>query len=151
MAGDGHARLFVAVPMTDDARRAVAAHLRTAAPEGMPGRPVPADNWHLTLRFLGASTPAQRRGMAEALTSADLGGSFAVRFSGLGAFPRPRSARVVWMGITEGVERLQELARIAEQGARENGAATGASRSSEHSEQAKSRQHEERGSLPELT
>ena len=90
MAGDGNARLFVAVPMTDEARRAVQAHLRTAAPEGLPGRAVAADNWHLTLRFLGTSTAAQRRGMADALAAAELGGSFAIRFGGLGAFPRPR-------------------------------------------------------------
>ncbi|HEY7770673.1 RNA 2',3'-cyclic phosphodiesterase [Longimicrobium sp.] len=121
MAGDGSARLFVAVPMTDEARRAVQAHLRTAAPEGLPGRAVAADNWHLTLRFLGASTPAQRRGMADALAAAELGSAFAIRFGGLGAFPRPRSARVVWMGITEGVVRLQELAHIAEQAARTHG------------------------------
>ena len=121
MAEGGNARLFVAVPLTDEARRRVQVHLRAAAPDGVPGRPVPADNWHLTLRFLGASTSAQRGGMARALAAAELGGAFALRFGGLGAFPRPRSARVLWMGITEGVERLQELARVAEQAARENG------------------------------
>jgi 2'-5' RNA ligase len=121
MVGDGKARLFVAVPMTEEARRAVDAHLRTHLSDRVPGRPVRVDNWHLTLRFLGPSTAEQRRGMADALAAADLGGAFAIRFGGLGAFPRPRSARVVWMGITGGVERLQALAAVAEQAARANG------------------------------
>lgn len=121
MAGADSTRLFVAVPMTDEARREVDAHLRRSAPGGLPGRPVPADNWHLTLRFLGSSTPDQRRGMVDALAAADPGAAFAIRFGGLGAFPRPRSARVLWMAITEGVERLQELAHIAEQAARASG------------------------------
>jgi 2'-5' RNA ligase len=111
-------RLFIGVPLTDEARRAIEAHLRRTMPEGMPGRPVPAANWHLTLRFLGATRTDQLAAIVRHLSVAELGDAFDVGFGGLGAFPRPRNARVLWIGLTEGVERLMSLARIAEAAAR---------------------------------
>ena len=44
-----------------------------------------------------------------------------MRFGALGAFSRPRSARVLWIAVAEGVQRLQVLARIAEDAARAAG------------------------------
>ncbi len=114
-------RLFIGVPLTEEARRAVEAHLRRTMPDGVPGRPVPAANWHLTLRFLGATRAEQLAAVVRHLSAAELGDGFDVGFGGLGAFPRARSARVLWMGLTEGVERLVALARIAEVAAREAG------------------------------
>src|SRR5215207_3315938 len=114
-------RLFIGVPLAEEARREIEAWLRRALPEGVPGRPVPPANWHLTLRFLGASTTQQFAIIRERLRSAALGPAFAVRFGGLGAFSRPRSARVMWIGITQGAERLRELAAVAEDAARAAG------------------------------
>lgn len=114
-------RLFVGVPLADDARREIDARLRSALPDGVPGRPVPVANWHLTLRFLGATRADQLAAIRDRLRAAELGHAFGVRFGGLGAFSRPRSARVMWIAVTEGVQRLQELARIAEDAARAAG------------------------------
>jgi 2'-5' RNA ligase len=114
-------RLFVAVPLTDEARRAIDAHLRAALPDGIPGRVPPAANWHLTLRFLGASTRAQRAGVRDALAAAALGAPFTVVFGGLGAFSSPRRARVLWIGVDAGADRLRELAAVAESAARAHG------------------------------
>jgi len=41
-------RLFIAVPLTEQARDKIAAALPP-----LPGRRVPPQNWHFTLRFLG--------------------------------------------------------------------------------------------------
>ena len=49
-------RLFIGVPLTDEARRAV----EKALPKKLPGKLVPPENWHFTLRFLG-STAAEER------------------------------------------------------------------------------------------
>ena len=47
-------RLFVAVPLSDDVRAALAAHvLDFAGDRPLPGKPVPPPIWHLTMRFLG--------------------------------------------------------------------------------------------------
>jgi RNA 2',3'-cyclic 3'-phosphodiesterase len=123
MTGDPDAagRLFIGVPLTDEARGEIEARLRDALPDGVPGRAVPAASWHLTLRFLGATRADQLATVREHLRAAELGGAFAARFGGLGAFSRPRSARVMWIAVTEGADRLRALARIAEDAARAAG------------------------------
>lgn len=123
MASEGEAagRLFIGVPLTDEARGEIGARLRDALPDGLPGRAVPAANWHLTLRFLGATRADQLAAVRAHLQAAELGDAFGARFSGLGAFSRPRSARVLWMATTEGSDRLRDLARIAEDAARAAG------------------------------
>lgn len=118
---DTAGRLFIGVPLADDARREIEARLRRALPDGVPGRAVPVANWHLTLRFLGTTRADQLAAVRDRLRSAELGAGFGVRFGGLGAFSRPRSARVMWVAVTEGVERLRELGRIAEDAARAAG------------------------------
>lgn len=122
MQSNGFAgRLFIGVPLTEEARRAIDEHLRRWMPHAVPGRAVPARNWHLTLRFLGATSAEQLATMVRHLRAAELGEAFDAGFGGLGAFSRPRSARVLWIGLTDGVERMKELARIAEDAARAAG------------------------------
>lgn len=121
LTNDSAGRLFIGVALTEEARGEIAAWLRRALPEGVPGRAVPAANWHLTLRFLGATRADPLSIIRQHLRDAALGPAFQARFGGLGAFSRPRSARVMWIGVTEGVERLRELARIAEDAARAAG------------------------------
>lgn len=118
----GEERLFLAVELPEDAREKLAAHLR----DGLGGRPLPGRavapaSWHLTLRFLGG-TPAERRAeLVRAMREAHPGGGFALRFGGLGAFPRPARATVLWLGVEEGAERLGALAAVAEDAARRAG------------------------------
>ena len=119
--GDPAGRLFVAVPLTDGARREIGARLRAAVPDGLPGRAVPTDGWHLTLRFLGATRVEQLAVIRDHLRAANLGAPIDVRFGGMGAFPHARSARVLWIGVDEGAARLAELARSAEAAARAAG------------------------------
>jgi 2'-5' RNA ligase len=115
---DSAGRLFVGVRLTEEARDAIDEHLRRSMPDGVPGRPVTAANWHLTLRFLGATRVDQLATLVRQLRAAELGPAFEVGFGGLGAFSRPRSARVLWIGLAGGVERMKALARIAEDAAR---------------------------------
>lgn len=121
MDADSAGRLFIGVALTEEARRAIEAHLRRSMPDGVPGRQVPAANGHLTLRFLGATRADPLAALVRHLRAAALGAEFDAGFGGLGAFPRPRSARVLWIGLTAGVERMQALARIAENAARAAG------------------------------
>ena len=110
-------RLFLAVALTDEARAAI----RAALPSGVPGRAVPPDSWHLTLRFLGETAPERAARLADELRSADRGARFEIEIGGLGAFPRPSRAAVLWVGIGAGRERLGALAAAVEEAARRAG------------------------------
>lgn len=107
-------RLFIGVPLADDVRREIAKSL----PKGLPGKVVPIENWHFTLRFLGSTAADVRDQIIQRLKFASCGVAFTIRFSELGAFPSAGHARVLWLGIDEGVGRMKQLAAIAEAAAR---------------------------------
>jgi len=102
-------RLFLAVPMRDEARHALATLLARAT-SSMPGKVVPPDNWHLTLRFLGSTEEATYDRLLAGLDEMDPPPAFEIRFGSLGAFPRPSRAAVLWIGLERGLESLQDLA-----------------------------------------
>ncbi|HEY0152142.1 MAG TPA: RNA 2',3'-cyclic phosphodiesterase [Longimicrobium sp.] len=114
-------RLFLGVPLSESLREALGEHLRRALPGGIPGRPVVPANWHLTLRFLGDTDAEQHRRLVEALEKAPLGPRFSMVLGGLGAFPRPRRAGVLWVGVDEGAAELKRVAALAEDAARQAG------------------------------
>lgn len=105
----GVSRLFVAVPLTDDARHALRRVIEDRAPDGLPGRTVPPRNWHLTARFLGDVGRVEAERLLGSLDQADLGEPFTIRWGGLGAFPRPARATVLWIGVDRGADDLTSL------------------------------------------
>jgi 2'-5' RNA ligase len=121
-------RLFIGVPVTADARAAIARTL----PKNLPGKLVAPDKWHFTLRFLGPTTREARNAIIARLSDARRGSGFNVRFGELGAFPNPHRARILWLGLTRGGERLSELASVAEDAARSAGFAPEARRFKPH-------------------
>ena len=70
---------------------------------------VAPDNIHLTLRFLGEIDVEQVEGIIRALEGIKKEGGFEVCIKGVGAFPGPGSARVLWAGVEKGDKELQEL------------------------------------------
>jgi 2'-5' RNA ligase len=113
-AVDGNARrperLFLGVPISESARRAISASL----PKILPGKPVVPENWHFTLRFLGATDEERREILIRQMSAALLGSSFRVAFGELGAFPNARRARILWLGVEDGSERFRTLAKVVE-------------------------------------
>ncbi|HEX2092548.1 MAG TPA: RNA 2',3'-cyclic phosphodiesterase [Longimicrobiaceae bacterium] len=115
-------RLFLAVALTEEARRGLEAHLREAlGGHALPGRPVAAASWHLTLRFLGGTPGTVRARLVDELRTADLGSRFTLDFDRLGAFPRPARATVLWLGVAEGERELRALAAEVEEAVRRAG------------------------------
>ena len=110
-------RIFIGLAITSGARETIARKL----PKNLPGKAVARDKWHFTLRFLGSTNREARDSIMSALSAAQLGLEFQVHFGRLGAFPNPRRARVLWLGVTSGGNRLSELAAIAEDAARTAG------------------------------
>ncbi len=121
-------RLFVAVPLSQDVRDdvialvdRVRASVGGSAGDGVAAarevRWVRMDGLHLTLRFLGPTLddriPAIEGAMRGAAESV---GPFPVRIAGGGAFPDPRRPRVLWIGVTDGGDRLRSVAGILEDG-----------------------------------
>jgi RNA 2',3'-cyclic 3'-phosphodiesterase len=121
-------RLFIGVPVTPDASAAIARKL----PNNLPGKIVAPDKWHFTLRFLGATSRDAQENIIASLSAARLGATFQVQFGELGAFPNPRRARILWLGVTRGGERLSELAVVAEDAARNAGFAPEGKRFTPH-------------------
>ncbi len=121
-SGRAKRRLFVAVTPSAHARDLLAAQLDEVTGRApLPGRVVPPENWHVTLRFLGWSDEVARERITAGLDQARLGEGFWVTLRGLGAFPRPRRATVLWVGVTHGAERLGELAATVEEAAQRAG------------------------------
>lgn len=118
----------MAVPLAEDVRSQVAAlvervRLRPGPEAGVPGtgperrdrldvRWVRMDGLHLTLRFLGPipddRIPSVETAVFEAAGSS---GPFEIRIDGAGGFPSAARPRALWLGVTEGADPLQQLAR----------------------------------------
>jgi 2'-5' RNA ligase len=109
-------RIFLAVDIDDDLRHGLAAHLK-AQTGRLPGSTPPPPNWHITLRFLGKAAQPAYEVLLSKLDQADLGNRFTLGFGGLGAFPRPAKATVLWLGIERGAEELTQLAAVVEEAA----------------------------------
>jgi RNA 2',3'-cyclic 3'-phosphodiesterase len=97
------ARAFVALLLTDEARRAVVEVLDGLRPLSRAVAWVPPANLHLTLRFLGEQSEARLGEALEALgEAAEACPPFEVALHGLGAFPGLERPRIVWLGLAEG-------------------------------------------------
>jgi len=114
-------RSFVAVPLSAPVRSAIldaAEGLSARLPEVKWTRK--ADNLHVTLMFLGQVEPSLLARFGQVLGGAlDRHPSFSVGLRGVGAFPSPRNAQVVWVGVEDPARQLGEIARavvdVAEQ------------------------------------
>ena len=109
---DSVRRIFLAVDLTDELRHGLAAHLAEWLP--LPGSTPPPANWHLTLRFLGKIDQQAYESLLRRLDETDLGPAFDLSFAGLGAFPRPARATVLWVGTAAGSAELRNLAGSVE-------------------------------------
>ena len=90
-------RLFLALWPGDELRQTLAQATRRAV-RASGGRPVRVENLHLTLFFLGATTPDQERCLVQALAAMPPLPGFTLRLDHFGCFPR---ARVLWLAPRE--------------------------------------------------
>ena len=106
-------RAFVAVEMTSsvvlDSIKKLQASLKIAA------NPVEVHNMHFTLLFLGEISEEMSQKVQAQLNTIEFS-SFDISFEGVGAFPKPKFPRVVWVGVdNSGGKYLVELAKKVEE------------------------------------
>lgn len=109
-------RTFVAVPVDGPMLcRSLAAAQAELGRAGGRVRWVPPHQFHYTLKFLG-EIPASRVEAARAAVAEAVVGvaPFSLAVAGVGAFPRPDAARVIWAGCGAGREALVALAERVE-------------------------------------
>lgn len=114
-------RTFIAVVLPDavreqleNASRALRGYLHEqGAPDRL--RWTSMENAHLTLRFLGETSPEQVEALASELSAlARKHPPFELSIGGLGCFPNVRQPRVVWVGIGGELARLCALQTAVE-------------------------------------
>jgi 2'-5' RNA ligase len=69
---------------------------------------VEPQNIHVTIRFLGNITPTTAEKIHEEMKQIQFT-PFNTQLKGIGAFPNPNYARVIWAGITTGADQLKNV------------------------------------------
>lgn len=103
-------RLFIAVPLPEEVRDLVARIIDDLRLKDWPVRWIDSENGHLTLHFIGDMPPESATLMRMALhdiiaphEQIDL------RTADLGAFPRMKNPRVLWLGLWGPAHKLESL------------------------------------------
>jgi RNA 2',3'-cyclic 3'-phosphodiesterase len=108
-------RAFIAVELPDGSKKEMAAvqdRFRPSKVEASWPRP---EGVHLTLKFLGELPETRTSEVVNVLRAAAGGlGPFLLAGRGVGTFPNPENARVVWIGLAGEVERLIKLQAAVE-------------------------------------
>ncbi|HEY7375441.1 MAG TPA: RNA 2',3'-cyclic phosphodiesterase [Polyangia bacterium] len=109
-------RSFVAVPLPAQIQASVfaaARELARALPDIKWSRKV--ENLHITVKFLGPVAEERLAEIGAALAEA-LGSlpRFTIELRGMGAFPSPRKASVVWAGVEDAAHGLSAVADVVE-------------------------------------
>lgn len=104
-------RLFLAVPLPPEVRFALADRLDELR---LPGKPVPPENWHITLRFLDVVDQVTYERFLSGLEQPSET-SFNMGIDGFGSFPNSAKATVLWAGVGTGANQLASLNEQAEE------------------------------------
>ncbi|HOO57653.1 MAG TPA: RNA 2',3'-cyclic phosphodiesterase [bacterium] len=99
-------RAFVAVEVSEQVRQSLASIQQELKPSLKNARWTGPSAFHLTIKFLGEVSPNRIEQISNMLEGKKVSDRFTMKFVGLGVFPNPRKARVLWAGIKKGSEEL---------------------------------------------
>ena len=95
-------RLFIALPISEEIRKGCEALQAIGKTKTASVKWVDLEQIHLTLVFLGWTDPSLRERIEEVIQEvSEESPPFSIRVTGLGVFPRLRSPKVVWVGVSE--------------------------------------------------
>jgi 2'-5' RNA ligase len=106
-------RAFIAVDVSSDAIVKLRNEILSTAGWNLKDvKPVESQNFHFTLIFLGEiSEEYDINRIKETMQKGLSFEPFTITYTGIGAFPNPAYARVIWMGVdSEGAQKLTSLA-----------------------------------------
>lgn len=107
-------RAFFGLPVPDPPRGQLSRFIGACADIAPEFRWTPAENLHLTIRFIGTVSRTVVEGIADALAARRLE-AFDVELGDVGTFGRGRAARVVWLGLRVGAEEAALVAARVEE------------------------------------
>ena len=103
-------RTFIAIALSDEIHRNLAAFQNSLKKHNADISWVKPDNIHLTLQFLGEihSNLVEKIGrcLEEIIPTQS---AFTFEVAGTGVFPNPKRARVLWIGVTQGKKMVIQL------------------------------------------
>src|SRR5262245_40120929 len=106
----GKTRTFIGIDIGDTIRANALALQKELAKTGTEVKWASANSLHITLLFLGDVDDRDLHAVCKSVQEvAASEPSFALRVSGVGAFPTARRPKILWAGLTQGVEPLQRL------------------------------------------
>ena len=101
-------RTFVAIDISD--KKIIQNISMTQNEFNIKAKPVEALNLHFTLQFLGEVSDTEVRKIIDVLSSIEFS-KFKINFYGIGAFPKAKFPRIIWIGTDkDGGELLSNLA-----------------------------------------
>lgn len=94
-------RSFIAIPLLNEIKDALSKFARNYEITHLNGfRPVKQENMHLTIKFLGDTSPDQVKSISSVLSAImHQRTSFQISFEGVGAFPNWNQPRIIWIGM----------------------------------------------------
>ena len=109
-------RLFIALPLEDDALVSLRGIHADIVSWGPLLKVVSPENYHLTLKFLGNCEDDLARSIESGFGSLHAGsGEIPFRLRGIGTFPNIRRASVIWCGLEADREAVQRIYGMIEQ------------------------------------
>ncbi len=103
-------RTFIAIKLTPEISSNISKLQEELKKTSAQVKWVKPENIHLTLKFLGHVTPEELE-KVKLITKETLEpfAPFEVSISGLGAFPKIKYPRVIWVGVDQGKEELKRM------------------------------------------
>lgn len=102
-------RLFVAMDIPEETRRALGALIERLRAIRSGARWVRVEGMHLTLKFIGEVAPEKSEAIQTALADVRSAAAVEMKFRGVGFFPNAKHPRVFWAGM-EATPNLAEIA-----------------------------------------
>lgn len=106
-------RLFVALDVPDETRRALGGIIQKFESVCRGARWMRAESIHVTLKFIGHVEETELPAIKECLAKVKLGAPIEIAFGNFGFFPNERRPHVFWLGIEAGPDLAALAASIS--------------------------------------
>jgi 2'-5' RNA ligase len=115
-------RIFIAVELNSEVKNKINEVVSSIKNYNLPVKWVEKDNLHITLKFLGEVKENKINDLTKLLKNeVEKNNRFTLKVEGLGAFPNNKKPRVIWVGTTDGKDKICDIAQKLEESLPKNG------------------------------